>query len=148
PAVVRQLNPETSFNQTGQTVTVPNVMVMPPGPTTRVEVSKSESSIRAYDANGRLLAFYVATIGSEHDPLPISTWKITNIALNPEFHYNADLFWDARNPPSKALIKPGPNNPVGLVWMDLSKEHYGIHGTPEPSKIGHTTSHDYIQLTN
>ncbi len=70
------------------------------------------------------------------------------ITRNPEFHYNPNLFWDAKATDTKATIKPGPNNPVGLVWMDLSKEHYGIHGTPDPSLIGHTTSHGCIRLTN
>jgi lipoprotein-anchoring transpeptidase ErfK/SrfK len=148
PALLTQLNPGANFNRAGQNLTVPNVLVMPPGPAGRVEVSKSERSVRAYDASGKLLAFYVATIGSEHDPLPVGNWRITGVARNPEFHYNSDLFWDARDPHSRAVIKPGPNNPVGLVWMDLSKEHYGIHGTPEPSKIGHTTSHGCIRLTN
>jgi lipoprotein-anchoring transpeptidase ErfK/SrfK len=70
------------------------------------------------------------------------------VSRNPVFHYNAQLFWDADDKNAKAVIRPGPNNPVGLVWIDLSKEHYGIHGTPEPSRIGHATSHGCIRLTN
>src|SRR3546814_5144653 len=66
----------------------------------------------------------------------------------PTFHYNPDLFWDADPSHAKATIPPGPNNPVGLVWVDLSKEHYGIHGTPEPATIGKTQSHGCIRLTN
>lgn len=148
PELMQGINPGVDFSQAGQEIWVPNVLTMPPGQAAQVVVSKGESSVRAYDANGKLLAFYVATIGSEHDPLPVGNWKITGIQHNPYFHYNAELFWDARNKDEKALIKPGPRNPVGLVWMDLSKEHYGIHGTPDPSKIGHTFSHGCIRLTN
>ena len=88
------------------------------------------------------------TSGSEHDPLPIGTWKVTSVEQMPAFNYNPDLFWDADPKHAKARIPPGPNNPVGTVWIDLSKEHYGIHGTPEPSKIGHTQSHGCVRLTN
>jgi lipoprotein-anchoring transpeptidase ErfK/SrfK len=147
PALLRTLNPEAKF-AAGEQVVVPNVLTVPPGQAARVVVSKSKSAVSAYDAEGRLLAFYVATIGSRHDPLPVGEWKVRSVIRNPEFHYNPDLFWDARAGDAKATLKPGPNNPVGLVWIDLSKEHYGIHGTPEPSRIGHTTSHGCIRLTN
>jgi lipoprotein-anchoring transpeptidase ErfK/SrfK len=148
PALLKALNPGANFAKAGQSIVAPNVMTMPPGPAARIEVSKSESSVRAFDAEGKLLAFYVATIGSEHDPLPIGEWKIEGVGKNPIFNYNPDLFWDANPEHTRAKIKPGPNNPVGVVWIDLSKEHYGIHGTPEPSRVGHTTSHGCIRLTN
>lgn len=148
PAVLKALNPGADFSKAGQPLMVPNVVTMPPGEAARVEVSKGESSVRVYDAQGKLLAFYVATIGSEHDPLPIGEWKIRGVARYPKFHYNPNLFWDAKATDSKATLQPGPNNPVGLVWIDLTKEHYGIHGTPDPSRIGHTFSHGCIRLTN
>jgi lipoprotein-anchoring transpeptidase ErfK/SrfK len=148
PAVLQAINPGADFTKAGQTIQAPNVIMMPPGMAARVEVSKSESSVRAYDAENHLLAFYAATIGSEHDPLPVGDWKIRGVARNPVFHYNPQLFWDAKATDEKATIKAGPNNPVGVVWIDLTKEHYGIHGTPEPSRIGHTTSHGCIRLTN
>jgi lipoprotein-anchoring transpeptidase ErfK/SrfK len=145
------LNPGADFAKAGQQLTVPNVLVMPPGgagSVAKVVVSKTESSVRAYGGDGKLLAFYVATIGSDHDPLPIGDWKINGVYRNPVFHYNATLFWDASDKNERAEIKPGPRNPVGVVWIDLSKEHYGIHGTPSPSMIGHATSHGCIRLTN
>ncbi len=151
PDLMKALNPGADFSKSGQQLTVPNVLVMPPGgpnSVTKVVVSKSESSVRAYDANGKLLAFYVATIGSTHDPLPLGDWKINGYQRNPVFHYNSALFWDAQNKDERAEIKAGPRNPVGVVWIDLSKEHYGIHGTPDPSLIGHATSHGCIRLTN
>ncbi|MEO6066251.1 MAG: L,D-transpeptidase, partial [Lysobacterales bacterium] len=75
-------------------------------------------------------------------------WKVDSIAVNPTFHYNPDLFWDSDPEDQKAKLPPGPNNPVGVAWIDLSKEHYGIHGTPEPSRIGKTQSHGCIRVTN
>ncbi|HEX4566901.1 MAG TPA: L,D-transpeptidase, partial [Vicinamibacterales bacterium] len=81
-------------------------------------------------------------------PLPIGDWKVRGVEHNPKFHYNPELFWDAKSTDTKATIQPGPNNPVGVVWIDLSREHYGLHGTPEPSLIGKTTSHGCVRLTN
>jgi lipoprotein-anchoring transpeptidase ErfK/SrfK len=88
------------------------------------------------------------TSGSEHDPLPIGEWKVVGISWNPTFNYNPDLFWDANPTHSKAKIAPGPNNPVGVVWVDINKEHFGLHGTPEPSTVGRTESHGCVRLTN
>ena len=95
-----------------------------------------------------MLAFYVGTIGSTHDPLPLGEWKILGVKREPVFHYNARLFWDARNKNQRAAIPPGPRNPVGSVWIDFSKEQYGIHGTPDPALIGHSYSHGCIRLSN
>jgi len=148
PELLAALNPGKDFTRVGDPITVPNANTLPPGQAAQVVVSKSDSSVTAFDAQGKLLAYYVATIGSEHDPLPIGDWKIDAILRNPVFHYNPDLFWDAKPGDQKAEIKAGPRNPVGLVWMNLSKEHYGIHGTPNPGKIGHTESHGCIRLTN
>ena len=148
PELLQALNPGANFEQVGQQLMVPNILVMPPAQAARVVVSKGESSVRAYDASGALLAFYAATIGSEHDPLPLGEWKINGVAREPKFHYNPELFWDAKKSAGKQTLPPGPNNPVGLAWIDLSKDHYGIHGTPEPGKVGHANSHGCIRLTN
>jgi hypothetical protein len=100
------------------------------------------------DPTGRVLFYAPVTTGSAHDPLPIGEWKVTGIFFNPKFHYNPELFWDAEPAHTKATIQPGPNNPVGVVWIDLSKDHYGLHGTPEPASIGRTQSHGCVRLTN
>ncbi|WP_084733228.1 L,D-transpeptidase family protein [Sphingobium chungbukense] len=113
-----------------------------------IVVDKSDGVLRAYDAQNRLIAQFPATMGSQHDPLPIGAWEIKGLSRNPDFHYNPDLFWDASSSDQKAVLKPGPNGPVGVVWIDLSKPHYGIHGTPEPQTIGRTESHGCIRLTN
>ena len=117
-------------------------------PDVMVTVTASSSDLVVKDASGKVLMYAPVTTGSEHDPLPIGEWKVNGIQLNPKFRYNPDLFWDADPSHSKATLSPGPNNPVGLVWIDLSKEHYGIHGTPEPSTIGKTESHGCVRLTN
>jgi lipoprotein-anchoring transpeptidase ErfK/SrfK len=114
----------------------------------KVVVDKSDSVLRVYDAGGKLIAQFQATMGSKHDPLPIGSWKILGPAYNPPFHYNPKLFWDAKKSEKKATLPPGPNGPVGVVWLDLSKEHYGIHGTPEPTTIGRAESHGCIRLAN
>lgn len=114
----------------------------------KLVVDQSDGVLRAYDAGGKLIAQFPATMGSEHDPLPIGAWKVQGRSFNPSFHFNPKLFWDADGKDKKALLPPGPNGPVGVVWLDLDKPHYGIHGTPNPEKIGKTESHGCIRLTN
>ena len=114
----------------------------------RIVVSKSKGTLRAYDTSGKLVAMFTATMGSSHDPLPLGNWKILGVAHNPPFHYNPALFWDVSDKASKQLLPPGPNGPVGVVWIDLSKPHYGIHGTAAPETIGRAQSHGCVRLTN
>ena len=114
----------------------------------KIVVDKSAGTLEAFDAAGKLVAAFTATMGSTHDPLPLGEWKILGVDRNPSFHYNPDLFWDAEASDEKATLPPGPNGPVGIAWIDLSKEHYGIHGTPEPQTIGRTQSHGCVRLTN
>ncbi|CAN5308414.1 L,D-transpeptidase [soil metagenome] len=114
----------------------------------RIVVDKSESVLKVYDDKDHLVAQFPATMGSTHDPLPIGKWTIKGISYNPKFHYNSALFWDADNKDEKATLPPGPNGPVGVVWIDLSKPHYGIHGTPSPETISRAESHGCIRLTN
>jgi lipoprotein-anchoring transpeptidase ErfK/SrfK len=147
PDLLRRLNPKSRF-ATGDVIVVPNVERSPIEKAAKVVVSKSDGSVTARDASDKVLARYPATMGSQHDPLPIGNWKVTGVSKDPPFHYNPDLFWDAKAQHSKAKLAPGPNNPVGVVWIDLSKEHYGIHGTPEPATVGKTQSHGCIRLTN
>lgn len=111
-------------------------------------VSKSRKSLSVYGGDNKLLAQFPVTTGSQHDPLPIGHWKVVGASYNPEFHFNPKLFWDAKKGEKKATLQPGPNGPVGVVWLNLSKPHYGIHGTPEPQNIGRTQSHGCIRMTN
>ena len=152
PALLKRLNPRLRLDA-GEQIVVPNVNVVPdaegkPQPDVVIHVSKSVSTLWVTDGSGKTIMHAPVTSGSEHDPLPIGEWAVTAVSRNPSFNYNPDLFWDANPAHMKAKIPPGPNNPVGVVWIDLSKEHYGIHGTPEPSTIGHTESHGCVRLTN
>jgi len=150
PAVLKRLNEGKSFDRSGEKILVPNVV--PATQDTRkaatVVVRRSDMTVSALDDTGNVIAQFPASVGSEHDPLPVGKWKIEGVARNPKFHYNPKLFWDAEASHSKATIAAGPNNPVGVVWIELSKPHYGIHGTPEPGRVGHTQSHGCIRLTN
>jgi lipoprotein-anchoring transpeptidase ErfK/SrfK len=166
PEFLKQLNPRARF-AAGETIRVPNVRPVDlsgkpreggqqgtngtggqgEAGDVRIVVSKSASTLTVERGN-QVVFFAPVSAGSEHDPLPIGDWKVKGVARNPSFNYNPDLFWDAEPDDTKAKIPAGPNNPVGLVWIDLSKEHYGIHGTPEPRTIGRTLSHGCVRLTN
>lgn len=149
PRLLQALNAGKNFSRAGQSIVVPNVLSPEPLPAaTKVLVDRSDSSVSLLDAADKIIARFPASTGSKHDPLPVGNWTIKGVAANPVFHYNPKLFWDADPKSVKAKIPPGPNNPVGVAWIDLSKEHYGIHGTPEPSKIGKTESHGCIRLSN
>lgn len=176
PALLQRLNPGARF-AAGEQIMVPNVeaMVLPVDttkidakpsaaekkaeaqaakeaaaakPDVTITVTKSTSALTVTDAGGKVVMYAPVTTGSDKDPLPIGNWKVNGVALNPPFRYNPDLFWDADPTHSKTVIPPGPNNPVGVVWVDLSKEHYGIHGAPEPANIGRSQSHGCVRLTN
>jgi lipoprotein-anchoring transpeptidase ErfK/SrfK len=156
PALIEQLNPRVTLAE-GTTIKVPAVKPfdasVKPTPAANAKgvtvlVSKADSAAHVTGADGATIFFAPVTTGSEHDPLPTGDWKVTGVQWNPPFHYNPDLFWDAKPDDTKATIKPGPNNPVGVVWIDLDLEHYGLHGTPEPGNVGHTASHGCVRLTN
>ena len=114
----------------------------------KIEVDKSDQVLRVLDGQGKLLAQFTATMGSSQFPLPIGTWKILSVGHNPPWHYDPALLATADKSDPKLKIPPGPNSPIGVVWIDLSKEHYGIHGTDEPSRIGRAESNGCIRLTN
>lgn len=149
PALLSLLNPGKDFARAGEQLVVPDVRPgTPMPPVAKVVVDKSDSTVSLLDEAGKVVAQYPASTGSEHDPLPLGNWKIKGVGRHPVFRYNPRLFWDADAKDTKATLAAGPNNPVGVVWVDISKEHYGIHGTPEPSKIGKTQSHGCIRMTN
>jgi lipoprotein-anchoring transpeptidase ErfK/SrfK len=126
----------------------PSQPAAPAKPDVVVTVAKSTSAVTVTDPGGRVVFYAPVTTGSQRDPLPIGEWKVNGVQTNPTFRYNPDLFWDADPSHTKATIPPGPNNPVGVVWIDISKPHYGLHGTPEPATIGRTQSHGCVRLTN
>jgi lipoprotein-anchoring transpeptidase ErfK/SrfK len=149
PALLKRLNPRARFTA-GESIRVPNVSDVAHGVTAavRVVVSKKTSVLTVYDAQDRIIFHAPVTSGSDHDSLPLGTWAVTSVVRNPTFNYNPELFWDADPANAKAKIAAGPNNPVGVVWIDINKPHYGIHGTPEPGTIGYFASHGCVRLTN
>ena len=114
----------------------------------RVVVDKSDKLVRAYDKEGRLIAQFSATLGSDKDPLPLGNWKVNSVAYNPPFKYQPKLFWDVEDDEKEQMLPPGPNGPVGVVWIDLTREHVGIHGTNAPETIKRAESHGCVRLTN
>jgi lipoprotein-anchoring transpeptidase ErfK/SrfK len=147
PALLHRLNPGKAF-VAGTELVVPKIDAAPLAAPSRVLVLGDDYSVNLVDADGRIYARFPATYGSVHDPLPVGDWDIRGVWRNPTYHYNPALFWDGNLRDSKATIQPGPNNPVGVAWISLSKPHVGIHGTPEPSRISKTQSHGCIRLTN
>lgn len=119
-----------------------------PKKVTRIEVDKSSRQVRAFDSDGKLRAFYPASIGSEEKPAPSGSAKVEAVAYEPTYTYDPKYAFKGVKAKEKFTLRPGPNNPVGLVWIDLSIPSYGIHGTPEPEKVGKTESHGCIRLTN
>jgi lipoprotein-anchoring transpeptidase ErfK/SrfK len=149
PALIEKLNKGKNLSLAGEQIMVPNVTGTPAlPPAARVVVSRDARVLTLEDAGGQVLAQYPASTGSEHDPLPIGQWKIDGVARNPTYNYNPKLFWDAKPGHDKTKVPAGPNNPVGVAWIDLSIPHYGIHGTPVPGQVGKTESHGCIRLTN
>lgn len=155
PALLQSLNPEAKW-AAGEVIKVPDVepfelptkAVKGAAGAIEVVISGATKSLVVKDAAGKILMHAPVTTGSSKDPLPIGDWKVTGVAWNPPFNYNPDLFWDADPAHAKAKIPAGPNNPVGVVWVDINKPHFGLHGTPEPSTIGRSESHGCIRLTN
>ncbi|MBU2167168.1 MAG: L,D-transpeptidase [Alphaproteobacteria bacterium] len=147
-ALLDALNPGVDFTRAGQTIVVaetgPDALG---GKVARIVIDKAENALRAFDADGKLLAFYPATIGSGEMPSPSGTHTVRAIAPEPNYTYDPSRvsYGDGG---SKVVVPPGPNNPVGSVWIDLSRDTYGIHGTPDPAKIGKTASSGCVRLTN
>jgi lipoprotein-anchoring transpeptidase ErfK/SrfK len=147
-ALLDALNPDVDFTRAGQTIVVaatgPDTLG---GKVARIVIDKAENALRAFDADGRLLAFYPATIGSGEMPSPSGSHRVRAIAPEPNYTYDPSRvsYGDGG---SKVVVPPGPNNPVGSVWIDLSRDTYGIHGTPDPARIGKTASSGCVRLTN
>jgi lipoprotein-anchoring transpeptidase ErfK/SrfK len=161
PALLKALNRGATFTA-GTIISVPAVEPFmlptrqgerPKGsvtgtPVASIELSRDTQALIARDRAGGILFYAPVTVGSEQDPLPVGDWKVTGVFDLPVFNYNPDLFWDADPSHAKAKIASGPNNPVGVVWIGIDKEHFGFHGTPEPSQIGRTQSHGCVRMTN
>ena len=149
PELLQALNPGQSFDKAGAAIVVPDLAEPKlEGKAARIEVDKSAQTLKAFDKQGKLLAFYPVTVGSAEKPAPSGRLKVTGVSRNPTYRYNPDYAFKGVKSKEPFIIKPGPNNPVGTVWIGLSEQGYGIHGTPEPSKVSKTELHGCIRMTN
>jgi lipoprotein-anchoring transpeptidase ErfK/SrfK len=147
------LNPGTDIRglTEGQQIFVPNVRPPAQGTATqvaRVVVSVQGNYLHALDGTGKVVMHAPTTVGSEYDPSPTEEAKIVNVTFDPWFHYQPTLFHEVPDDEPEAHLPPGPNSPVGVVWIALSKKHFGIHGTSDPDSIGYASSHGCIRLAN
>ena len=148
PALIRELNPGKKI-AVGETFTVPDVRdSKPSGKAASVTVIKSKHVMQVNDGNGHAIAQFPVSIGGPRDPLPVGKLKLTNEVKDPSFTYDPALLKDAKPTYSKVEMAPGPNNPVGTVWIGLSKPHWGVHGTPSPAKVGREETNGCLHLTN
>lgn len=149
PSLLKRLNPGADFKKIGTRVVVANVAGRKPrAQVARIMVDKKLQAVRALDRDNRLVAFYPATVGSAEFPSPSGSLKVTGVAERPVFTYSSRLEYSKLKEGQVLKIPAGPNNPVGIVWIDLNKRGYGIHGTPEPARISKAQSHGCIRLTN
>ncbi len=148
PRLLRDLNPGKRF-KAGVEMWVPAVIAEKPPPmAASVVVIRSDRLLRALDHDGRVLAQFPVSLGGPRDPLTAGKWKIINEVKDPVFYYDPALIWDAKRHYEKVKVAPGPNSPIGVMWLGLSKPHDGIHGTAEPSRVGRVETHGCIHLTN
>jgi lipoprotein-anchoring transpeptidase ErfK/SrfK len=145
---LKALNADANFNRVGTIIRVADVGAPVSKQVARIVADKGQKQVRAYDADEKLVAAYPATIGSSETPSPTGTHTVARIALNPEYTYNPKINFKQGDNHGILKIPPGPNGPVGSIWIALSKPTYGIHGAPDPSKIGKTESHGCVRLTN
>jgi lipoprotein-anchoring transpeptidase ErfK/SrfK len=147
--LLKALNPRESFEQAERTIMVANVPQERPGAkAAKVEVDKTARTVRALDQDGKLIAIFPASIGSTEKPAPSGSHKVQAVSENPVYKYDPKFAWKEIKTQRKFTVPAGPNNPVGVVWINLSVPSYGIHGTPNPEKVSKTESHGCIRLTN
>ena len=147
------LNPDVEFSsvKAGDSIWVPNVrepVTQDRPDIARVVVSIRGNTFNAFDAAGNLVFHAPTTIGSKYDPSPRETTQVVKVVHDPHFHYQPTLFHEVPDTDPEANLDPGPNSPVGVVWIALKKPHFGIHGTADPDSIGYASSHGCVRLTN
>jgi lipoprotein-anchoring transpeptidase ErfK/SrfK len=145
------LNPGKRFDHAGDSIVVVDTgseEAAKPGKAAKVEIDKVRQTVKLFDKSNALIGFYPATVGSEEKPSPSGTLKVTEIDPNPTYRYNPDYHFKGVHSRKAFTIKPGPNNPVGTMWINLSADGYGIHGTPSPGKVSKSESHGCVRLTN
>jgi lipoprotein-anchoring transpeptidase ErfK/SrfK len=147
-ALLKALNPGVDFAAAGTRILVAAAPADALAPVRSIEVDKAAGQVRAFDAQGALLAVYPATVGSTERPAPSGETKVKGVATNPDYTYDPSRLTFGDRTMGKLTLKPGPNNPVGAVWIALDIATYGIHGTPDPRMVGKAASHGCVRLTN
>jgi lipoprotein-anchoring transpeptidase ErfK/SrfK len=148
-AVLKALNPNADFAMAGTKIVVAALGADKlPGTVGKIEVDKTRRQVRAYGEDGKLMASYPATVGSAERPAPEGEWAVRTVAPNPTWTYDPSRLTFGKKDMGKLTIKAGPNNPVGATWIDLTKDTYGIHGSPDPRMVGKVASHGCVRLTN
>ncbi|ENW78119.1 hypothetical protein F909_03803 [Acinetobacter sp. ANC 3929] len=144
---LKQLNPNASFKKAGEKIIVANVRNDLPEDIHLIVAHKGARQLYLFNSRNQMIASFPATIGSTDTPSPEGTYKVVGVAKNPWYSYSPSNFVQGKNLKPLSL-PPGPNAPVGNIWIGLSKKSFGIHGTPNPSLISKTASHGCIRLTN
>jgi lipoprotein-anchoring transpeptidase ErfK/SrfK len=144
------LNPGETFETAGRAIVIAGTGAGDlPEKVDRIEIDKTHQTLKVFGRDQKLLAVYPATVGSTEKPAPSGRLTVRSISKNPTYRYNPDYAFKGVRSAKPFTIKPGPNNPVGLVWIGLSPgEGFGIHGTPDPSKVSKSESHGCVRLTN
>jgi len=114
----------------------------------KIHVAKNGRYLHALAADGSIVFHFPTTVGSEYDPSPSGIYRVSGVQWHPVFHYDPSLYSDVPDSRPRATLPPGPNSPVGIVWIATTKEHVGIHGTPLPHTIGLASSHGCVRLAN
>ncbi|UWQ20428.1 L,D-transpeptidase [Jannaschia sp. W003] len=143
------LNEGTDFAP-GETILVaaPGDDLAAEGEVARIEVRKDVQRLAAFDADGNMIANYPVTVGSAQTPSPSGTVEVVAIAPDPNYTYDPDENFTQGDNDEVLIVPPGPNGPVGSMWIDLSKPTYGLHGTAEPASLFEAASHGCVRLTN
>jgi lipoprotein-anchoring transpeptidase ErfK/SrfK len=148
-ALLQELNRGESFRRAGDEIVVAEVgNAAEEARVARIEIDKRKRELLAFDRNGGLIMAAPATIGSREKPAPSGEHRVTAVSHDPTYRYNPEYRFRGVKATRPFTIRPGPNNPVGSVWIALSVKGYGIHGTPDPSQVSKTQSHGCIRLTN
>ncbi len=148
PKWLRAANPASSF-KAGDSIVVPATEGdKAPTKAASIRIDKSEHVLYLLDKDALPVAAFPISMGGISDDLPIGRMEIKNAAKDPVFTFNPDLLKGTKKTDVKADLAPGPNNPVGVYWLGLSKPHWGIHGTPEPAHVGTSESNGCIHLIN
>lgn len=154
PKLVVKLNPQVNWDDLlpGTTITVPDAQpAIPDAKVARIHVYLAEHVLQAVDETGRILAHFPVSIARVVEKRPVGELHIVVVIPDPNYTFDPEVFPEvpeARELGRKLIIAPGPNNPVGVAWIGLDRIGYGIHGTPDPEKVGRTESHGCFRLAN